>query len=58
MAVTAPPTTDRFLEGWGKTAFSAAVAVGPRIRRHERILVRIGGEPLQRPPIAIMPECG
>jgi hypothetical protein len=64
MPMTAPPTTDCFFEGWGKTAFSASAsasasaAVGPRIRRHERILVRIGGEASQRPPIAIMPECG
>jgi hypothetical protein len=42
MAVTAPPTTDCFLEGWGKTTFSASAAVGPRIRRHARILIRIG----------------
>jgi len=58
MTVTAPPPTDCFLEGWGKTAFAASPTVGPRIRRHGRILVRIGGEASQRPPIAIMPECG
>jgi len=56
--MTAPPTTDRLLEGWGETAFSAAATVDPRIRGHGRILIRIGREALQRPPIAIMPECG
>ena len=41
--MTASPTSDCFFEGWGKTAFSASAsaAVGPRIRRHGRILVRI-----------------
>jgi hypothetical protein len=42
--MTAPPTTNGLLEGWGETAFSASAsaAVGPRIRRHARILIRIG----------------
>jgi len=58
MTMTAPPTADRLLEGWREATFSAAATVNPRIRRHGRILIRIGGDAIQRPPIAIMPECG
>jgi hypothetical protein len=40
--MTAPPATDCFFKGRGKTAFSASAAIGPRIRRHGRILIPIG----------------